>query len=113
LRKRVPAFGIMENPIDSLVERYLYNFPCPYIKDLPNRLDRMLKIARNYRVHGLIYYNSKLCDTWRADFKNIENTFYQELLIPTLFIETDYSLSDVETLKRRVEDFIDIIGGRL
>ena len=111
LRKRVPIFGIMENPIDALTERYLYNVPCPFMTNLLRRLNRIGKIARDYRVHGLIYYNLKYCDTWRAEFKSIKDTLYRELSVPTLLIETDYSPSDVGTIRTKVEAFIKMIGG--
>ncbi|MHC4277887.1 MAG: 2-hydroxyacyl-CoA dehydratase subunit D [Planctomycetota bacterium] len=100
------------NPMDALAERYLYNVPCPFMTDLPKRLNRIVKIARDYRVHGLIYYNLKYCDTWRAEFKPIKDTLYRELSVPTLLIETDYSPSDADAIKAEVEAFIKKIGGR-
>jgi benzoyl-CoA reductase/2-hydroxyglutaryl-CoA dehydratase subunit BcrC/BadD/HgdB len=109
LRKNVT----MGNPIDALAERYLYNVPCPFMTDLPKKLNRIVKIARDYRVHGLIYYNLKYCDTWRAEFKSIKDTLYRELSVPTLLIETDYSPSDVGTIRTEIEAFIKKIGGRI
>ncbi len=110
-RKRVTVFGIIGNPIDALAERYLYNIPCPFMTDLPKRLNRVTKIARGYGVHGLIYYNLKYCDTWRAEFKFIKDTLYRELSVPTLLIETDYSSADVGTIRTKVEAFLEMIGG--
>ena len=109
LRKNVTA----GNPMDALAERYLYNVPCPFMTDLPKRLNRIVKIARDYRVHALIYYNLKYCDTWRAEFKIIKDTLYRELSVPTLLIETDYSASDAGTIKTNIEAFIKKIGGRV
>lgn len=111
-RKSVTVFGVMGNPIDALAERYLYNVPCPCMTDLPKRLNRITKIARDYGVHGLIYYNLKYCDTWRAEFKFIKETLYRELSVPTLLIETEYSPADVGTIRTKVEAFIEMIGGR-
>ena len=112
LRKRVPIFGIMENPIDVLAERYLYNVPCPFMTDRLRRLNSIIKIAKKYGVHGLIYYNLKYCDTWGDEFKSIKDMLYRELLVPTLLIETDYSPPDVGTIRSKVEPFIELIGGR-
>ena len=109
LRKNVTA----GNPMDALAERYLYNVPCPFMTDLPKRLNRIVKIARDYRVHALIYYNLKYCDTWRAEYKIIKDTLYRELSVPTLLIETDYSASDTGTIKTNIEAFIKKIGGRI
>ena len=111
-RKRVQSAGITGNTMDSLAERYLYNFPCPFMTDLKMRLNSIVKVARDYRVHGLIYYNLKYCDTWRAEFKFIKDTLYKELSVPTLLIETEYSPDDAGMIKASVESFIEMIGGR-
>ena len=112
-RKRVNIFGIFGNTMDALAERYLYNFPCPFMTDLSTRLNRILKVARDYRVHGLIYYNLRYCDTWRADFKFIKDTLYQELSVPTLLIETEYSPDDTDEIRTKIETFIKHIEGQV
>jgi len=111
-RKNVTVFGILGNPIDALAERYLYNVPCPCMIDLPKRLNRIEKIAQDFRVHGLVFYNLKYCDTWRAEFNFIKNNLYRALSVPTLLIETDYSPADVGTIRTKIEAFIEMIGGR-
>lgn len=113
LRKRVPVFGLVEHPIDTLVERYLYNVPCPSMTDLPRKLAYMLKTAKEFKVHGAVFYGLVHCDATRAEYKAIKDTLYRELLIPTLLIETDYSMSDADAIKDKVAAFIDILGGRI
>lgn len=112
-RKRVTLPGIIGNPIDGLAERYLYNIPCPFMTDLPKRLNRIIRIARDYSVQGLVYYNLKYCDIWRAEFKFIKDTLYKELSVPSLLIETDYSPTDVGTIRTKVEAFLEMIGGQV
>ena len=111
-RKRVSPPGIIGSPIEGLAERYLYNIPCPFMTDLPKRLNRIVRIARDYAVHGLIYYNLKCCDIWRSEFKFIKDTLYKELSVPSLLIETDYSQTDVGTIRTKVEAFLEMIGGQ-
>ena len=110
-RKNVTIFGIMGNPIEAIAERYLYNIPCPCMTDLDKRLGRMVKIARDYRVNGVIYYSLKYCDTWRSEFQLIKDRLFDELAIPSLLIESDYSPSDVGTIRTKVEAFIELLGG--
>ena len=110
-RKSVTVFGIMGSPIEALAERYLYNVPCPCMTDLDKRLNRMLKIARDYRVAGMVYYSLKYCDTWRSEFQFIKDQLYNELSIPSLLIESDYSPSDVGTIRTKVEAFVEMLGG--
>ena len=110
-RKNVTVFGIMGSPIEALAERYLYNIPCPCMTDLDKRLGRMAKIGRDYRVNGLIYYSLKYCDTWRSEFQLIKDHLFNELSIPALLVESDYSPSDVGTIRTKVEAFIELLGG--
>jgi len=111
-RKRVTLFGLVGNPMDALAERYLYNIPCPFMTDLPKRLSRIVKIARDYNIDGIIYYSLKYCDTWRAEFKAVRDTAQKQLSIPTLLIEAEYSPADIGTIKTKVEAFIEMMEGR-
>jgi benzoyl-CoA reductase/2-hydroxyglutaryl-CoA dehydratase subunit BcrC/BadD/HgdB len=108
-RKIVTMSGIIGNPIDALAERYLYNLPCPFMTDLPKRLNRIIRIARDYSVQGMVYYNLKYCDIWRAEYKFIKDTLYKEFSVPSLLIETDYSPTDVGTIRTKVEAFLEMI----
>lgn len=112
-RKKVKMPGVMGDPLDVLAERYLYNFPCPFMTDLQIRINHVIKAARDYQVHGLIYYSLKYCDTWRADFKYIQDELYKELSVPTLLIETDYAADDTGSIKEKIVEFINRIEGRL
>jgi benzoyl-CoA reductase/2-hydroxyglutaryl-CoA dehydratase subunit BcrC/BadD/HgdB len=109
-RKNVNVFGIVGSPIDALAERYLYNIPCPCMTDLTKRLNRMAKIARDYKVSGAIYYSLKYCDTWRSEFNPIKDYLGKELAVPTLLIESDYSSSDIGSIRTKVEAFIEMLG---
>ena len=112
-RKKVRVPGVMGDSVDVLAERYLYNFPCPFMTDLQIRINNVVKVARDYQVHGLIFYALKYCDNWRADFKYFQDELYKELSVPTLLIETDYSWEDSSTIKDKVEAFIKRIEGQL
>lgn len=112
-RKNVRMPGVMGDSMDLLAERYLYNFPCPFMTDLQIRINNAVKVARDYQVHGLVFYALKYCDTWRADFKYIQDELYKELSVPTLLIETDYSPEDSGVIKDKVEAFIKRIEGQL
>lgn len=110
-RKDVAAGLWTRDPIEALAERYLYNIPCPCTTDLAARLDHVTTVAREYRVEGLIYYNLKYCETARSELKFFEDAVKKELNIPTLFIETEYSPSDIGTIRTKVEAFLEMIRG--
>jgi benzoyl-CoA reductase/2-hydroxyglutaryl-CoA dehydratase subunit BcrC/BadD/HgdB len=112
-RKNVTIFGIMGSPIEALAEHYLYNIPCPCMTDSSKRLNRMVKIARDYQVSGLIYYSLKYCDTWRAEFQTIKETLYKDVIVASLLIESNYSPSDIEAIRAKIEAFIEMRGGKI
>jgi benzoyl-CoA reductase/2-hydroxyglutaryl-CoA dehydratase subunit BcrC/BadD/HgdB len=114
LRKREPSFGTIENPIDALVEHYLYNVPGPCHDNLPRRINYVIKTVRDYRVHGLIYYNRKdACNILQGQAKAIKDRLYRELLVPTLSIEMDRLAEDENDVRAKITSFLDIVGGRI
>ncbi len=111
LRKTTPVFGVTERIIESASERSIYNAPCVSRGDIRGRLDRMVRIARNYRVQGLLYYNPGDNEAIRQDFKIIDKAFYQELAVPAFLVNG--SELESELFAARLKDYFDIIGGRV
>lgn len=103
--------SLSDPPIAALAERYLLNLPCPFMMDLGMRLEYVAKVARENKVNGLIYYNLKYCESYRAEVKTFENALRKTVGIPVLLIETEYSPSDVGTIRTKVEAFLEMISG--
>ncbi len=59
----------------------------------------------------MIYYNLRYCDSYRGELSLFENALKKELKIPVLLIETEYSPSDVGTIRTKVEAFLEMIRG--
>jgi len=110
-RKNVTVFGIIGDTMEALAERYLYNVPCPCMTDLDRRLKRTSMIIQDYAVEGVIYYNLKYCDNWRTEYPIFKDYLQKELKMPILLIESDYSPSDVGTIRTKIEAFIEMIRG--
>ena len=110
-RKSVTIFGVMGDPMEALAERYLYNVPCPCMTDLDRRLKRTSMIVQDYDVAGIIYYSLKYCDNWRTEFPLFKDYMQKERNTPLLLIESDYSPSDVGTIRTKIEAFIEMIRG--
>ena len=113
LRKKVPHFGIIEDPLDIMVEQYLFNVPAPCMGNIPRRLNYILKTVRDFNIHGIIYYNRMdTCNAASDQAKTIKDRVYNALLVPTLIVEAKPADSR-EMIKGKVKSFIDIIGGRI
>jgi benzoyl-CoA reductase/2-hydroxyglutaryl-CoA dehydratase subunit BcrC/BadD/HgdB len=107
-RKDVSTSG---NPIRALAERYISNINCPFMMDMNRRISYVTKVAREYGVKGLIYYNLRYCESYRSELRLFEETLKKETGIPLLLIETEYSPSDIGTIRTKVEAFLEMIRG--
>ncbi|MFX0147568.1 MAG: benzoyl-CoA reductase, bzd-type, subunit N [Candidatus Hodarchaeota archaeon] len=97
------------DPIVSIAERYVNRTPCPS-KDWPHRtrLDRILQLAKEYDVQGVIIMQMKFCDPHELDTVIIKETLENNLGIQTLFLEFDVTVP-IGQFKTRVEAFLEII----
>jgi len=101
------------DPLENIARRYLQKkLPCVYmLKAYKDRLDFRLKMARDYRVDGIVCYNLKYCET--ADIE----AFYlaqniKEAGIPFIKLESEYDVSERGPLMTRIEAFIETLEGR-
>jgi len=100
-----------DRPLSALAERYLTNVSCPYMMDMGMRVSYVTKVARENQVDGLIYYNLRYCESFRGELGLFEDALKKEMKIPVLLIETEYSPSDVGTIRTKVEAFLEMIRG--
>ena len=111
LRKRTPIFGLVERPIETLSERCLFNAPCQGSGDNLARIDRMIRLARNFQIQGMIYYNPLNRPELVEDFNFVDEAFYRILAVPAFLLNGTEFESD--GTQGRLKEFIDVIGGRV
>jgi benzoyl-CoA reductase/2-hydroxyglutaryl-CoA dehydratase subunit BcrC/BadD/HgdB len=92
----------------ALAERYI-KIPCSCMSPNDRRIENILELAREFEVDGVVYYTLQFCHGY-----NIEKYKVQQALrkagIPMLFIETDYSNSDIEQIGLRVDAFLEMLS---
>jgi len=97
-----------KNPMQALAERYI-KIPCSCMSPNDRRIDNILKLAREFKIDGVVYYTLQFCQGY-----NIEKYKVQQALkkqgIPMLVIETDYGDSDVEQIGLRVDAFMEMLS---
>jgi benzoyl-CoA reductase/2-hydroxyglutaryl-CoA dehydratase subunit BcrC/BadD/HgdB len=103
------------DPLESLAVKYIKNreVPCAFMKDsIRPRFDYALKLAKNFQVGGVIWYQLRMCETY-----DIESVFFarhfQEQNLPMLKLESEYDLSDKEQLRTRIEAFLETLERRV
>lgn len=96
------------DPITALAEKYL-STPCSCMTPNNGRLDLIERLAREYKVDGVVDLTWQACHTYNIESFTVKNFVKDKLGLPFLQIETDYSESDAGQIKVRVEAFLETI----
>ena len=102
---RMAAPPRREALMDAIVDRY-FQVDCAVFTPNPDRLGHVREMVEAYRADGVIHYSLQFCQPYIMESMPVEAALEKED-IPTLRIETDYSMEDVGQLKTRVEAFVE------
>lgn len=95
----------VEELMEALVDRY-FQVDCAIFTPNPDRLNHVEHMFRDYNASGVIHYGLQFCQPYQIESLPMEKKL-EDGGIPTLRIETDYSMEDVEQIKTRVEAFVE------
>ena len=90
------------DPIKALAEKY-YRLPCSVMTSNEARLDSLRSLADAYRPDCVIELIWQACLTYDVESYRIRRLSEEELDLPYLRIETDYSPSDSARIAVRIE----------
>lgn len=97
----------LEGMVDAMVDRY-FKIDCAVYTPNPDRLAHIKSMKSDYRADGVIHYGLQFCQPYQMESIPVEKALEDES-IPTLRIDTDYSMEDLGQLKTRIEAFIERI----
>ena len=109
--------GGMKTLVDSVDEtgepmtalaRYYLNIACPCMTPNRRRYDILSGLIKEYKVDGVIDLTWQACHTYNIESHPLGKFIQNEVDIPFLQLETDYSESDENWLRVRVEAFIEM-----
>ena len=92
----------------ALAERYM-GINCACFTPNEGRVDDIVRLAKEYKVDGVIDVNLKFCCLYDTEGYTVEKAL-KEAGIPVLGIETDYTDADAEQLRTRIEAFVEMLG---
>ena len=95
-------------PMEALAERYL-KIPCSCMTPNDRRIERIQSLAKEFKVDWVIDYTLQSCHSYSIERYRIQQAL-RGVGIPMLAIETDYSASDVEQIRVRVDAFLEMIS---
>ena len=99
------------DPILALAEKY-FRIPCSVMTRNDRRLDFIRELAEIYRPHCVIDLIWQACLTYDVESYQVKRMVEEELKLPYLRIETDYSPSDSARIKLRIEALFETIQQR-
>ena len=95
-----------KDPYEALAEKYM-DIPCACTSPNNRRFDLLDKLVEEYDIDGVIDITLQACHTY-----NIESFLLKKKSkVPFTQIETDYSESDVEQIKLRINSLFELIEG--
>ncbi len=96
------------DPIDALADKY-FHLPCSVMTRNDRRLDSIRRLAETYRPDCVIELVWQACLTYDVESRRVKLCVEEDLGIPYLRIETDYSQSDSARIAVRVEGLFETI----
>ncbi|WP_129125685.1 double-cubane-cluster-containing anaerobic reductase [Geomonas oryzae] len=96
----------------SIAEKYL-RIPCSCMSPNHGRLSLLERLVDEFQVDGVIDLTWQGCHTYNVESLSVKHHLQQGPGTPFLQIETDYSESDTEQLRVRIEAFLELISARL
>jgi len=99
----------IEDPQEAIAKRYVDRTPCPS-KDWPKRtrLKRILELAKDFNVDGVILIQQKFCDPHETDMPFVRKHL-EDNGIPTYFLEFDVTVP-AGPFAIRTEAFLETLG---
>lgn len=98
----------LEGQFQALSERYMKN-NCACFTPNPGRIEDIIRLAREYKVDGVIDANLKFCTLYDVEKSAVAEALEAEG-IPCLGLETDYADNDAEQLRTRIGAFVEMLG---
>jgi benzoyl-CoA reductase/2-hydroxyglutaryl-CoA dehydratase subunit BcrC/BadD/HgdB len=99
--------GTVEEQLKAIADRYM-QIHCACFTPNDERLDDIIRLAKEYKVDGVVHYNLQFCHTYANEAVKVERALAKEG-IPLLRVETDYSDEDAGQLRTRVDAFLEMI----
>ncbi len=100
----------LDGMMRAIADRY-FSIDCSCFSPNEERLQNVVKMAKDYRVQGVVQNILQYCHGYNVEAKAVEKALMGEN-IPSLKIVSDYSDEDLEQLRVRTETFAELLKTR-
>jgi benzoyl-CoA reductase/2-hydroxyglutaryl-CoA dehydratase subunit BcrC/BadD/HgdB len=96
------------DPLRALAEKY-FALPCSVMTPNDRRLELLRQLAADYRPECVVELIWQACLTYDVESHRVKRFVEEELKLPYMRIETDYSPSDSSRINVRVEALMETV----
>ena len=99
-----------ETPLRAVAHHYLKTSQCPRFMNrgkADGRKEYIRELVREYKADGVIYNQMKFCEFWSYERVLGVHVLSEEMGIPNIGIERDYTLASAGQLRTRFQAFIE------
>jgi len=100
-----------KTPLQAISERYLSNFPCARMFPSDERFNRILNLARDFRVDGVVSQIIRYCVPYAHDLPQLTDRL-KAAGIPTLALDVEHGTSGSGQILTRVQAFLEMLESR-
>jgi benzoyl-CoA reductase subunit C len=111
------------DPLEGLADYYLNEITCArtfrqatpgetrkdYARDLQSRFGYLKGIIRDWKVNGAIMLLVRYCDPFAFEMPSLKD-YFNNIGVPSTYIEYDYTTGALAPLRTRVEAFLETIS---
>lgn len=98
----------LDRMIRAIADRY-FSIDCSCFSPNKERIENINRLVQEYQVQGVVHNILQYCHTYNIEAAAIDK-YLNQIGIPSIKIETDYSQEDVGQLRTRVEAFAEVIA---
>jgi benzoyl-CoA reductase/2-hydroxyglutaryl-CoA dehydratase subunit BcrC/BadD/HgdB len=100
------------DPLTAIAEKY-FHLPCSCMTPNRERFRFVKELIDQYKVDAVVDLIWQGCHTYNIESRNMRSLVTDELGLPYIKIETDYSPSDEGQITLRLESFLELIKNRI
>lgn len=99
-----------KEPLRAIAEKYL-STPCSIMSPNTGRYELLAQLIKEFSVDGVVDLTWQACHTYNVESYSLGKFVEERFHLPFLHLETDYSESDTEQLRVRIEAFLEMLKG--
>jgi len=111
LKPLVEDVGLEGDPLEAIARKY-FHLPCSCMTPNAGRFELLDELIERFRPQGVIDLVWSACLTYSVEARAVRRHAEEKHDLPYLLVETDFSPSDNQQIRLRVESFLSVIEGR-